>query len=454
MELVLCRGTSGAAARAIREVNLGQGRCLAPCGDVAGGSGRGGEERQSPAAPRVCGRAGRAGSPWLDRAPRTGAGPQSAPSSKPGRNEMAAPLPLGRARGPGARGAAPLPPNNPTLGISSLKLNWNNGGASAGLITARDGRWPPLCPGAFGGWEREEEAGGGGLQPHGDNTGGVSAAVSRPSHNPRLGRSWLHHLCIYFFPRLTGGGGCSRAAWGRPVLRAQTWYLQGGSVAGGQGGPGEARGGLDGPVEAPVGLLEADVVGQLIAVGVELADLALGLQWVPHGAVDAAGEKMMGMGEGPRGAGGSWGGAQPAGPPPPQNRALDGVCVSPSVSPVWGQGHRLGGGPSPTCHRCNSSCVSAPPRRWRVWRRRLRGHGGGVRESWGCVSPPPVPESDRRHSPSELGESSALMERSEAAGDGTERWGTPVGSGGAHQAVPSPCSSFWGGGLIPPPPQL
>lgn len=116
----------------------------------------------------------------------------------------------------------------------------------------------------------------------------------------------------------------------------------------GPGGPGEARGGLDRPVEAPVGLLEADVVGQLIAVGVELADLALGLQWVPHGAVDAAGEKMKGMGtgEGLRGAGGSWGGAQPAGPPP-QNRALDGACVSLSVSPVGGQGHRREGGVKP-----------------------------------------------------------------------------------------------------------
>lgn len=53
-----------------------------------------------------------------------------------------------------------------------------------------------------------------------------------------------------------------------------------------------AVGGLNGAVEAPVRLLEADVVGQLVAVGVQLAHLALGLQRVPGGcsSVDAAGD--------------------------------------------------------------------------------------------------------------------------------------------------------------------
>lgn len=89
-------------------------------------------------------------------------------------------------------------------------------------------------------------------------------------------------------------------------------------------GPRRSGGGLNGAVEAPVRLLEADVVGQLIAVGVQLAHLALGLQWVPGGcrSVDAAGD-----GRGHAGSVGrvptSWRGKRhpekgPAGRTPPQ----------------------------------------------------------------------------------------------------------------------------------------
>lgn len=46
---------------------------------------------------------------------------------------------------------------------------------------------------------------------------------------------------------------------------------------------------LDGAVKSPVGLVEADVVGQLVAGGVELADLTLALEGVSHDAVIAAG---------------------------------------------------------------------------------------------------------------------------------------------------------------------
>lgn len=48
--------------------------------------------------------------------------------------------------------------------------------------------------------------------------------------------------------------------------------------------------GLDGAVEAPVCFLEANVVSQLIAVRVELTHLTLGLQWVTHDTIDAAGD--------------------------------------------------------------------------------------------------------------------------------------------------------------------
>lgn len=53
---------------------------------------------------------------------------------------------------------------------------------------------------------------------------------------------------------------------------------------------GGAWGGLDRAIEAPVCFLEADVVRQLIAVRVELTHLTLGLQWVTHSTIDAAGD--------------------------------------------------------------------------------------------------------------------------------------------------------------------
>lgn len=49
--------------------------------------------------------------------------------------------------------------------------------------------------------------------------------------------------------------------------------------------------GLHEAVIAPISLLESNLVSQLITVGVELAHLTLGLQWVPQGSVDAAGDK-------------------------------------------------------------------------------------------------------------------------------------------------------------------
>lgn len=75
--------------------------------------------------------------------------------------------------------------------------------------------------------------------------------------------------------------------------------------------------GLHEAIVAPIGLLQSDLVGQLVTVGVELAHLALGLQWVPRGSIDAAADKWgtQGVLEGPMGAGGSWGGAEPAGLP-------------------------------------------------------------------------------------------------------------------------------------------
>lgn len=111
-------------------------------------------------------------------------------------------------------------------------------------------------------------------------------------------------------------------------------------------------GGLNGAVEAPVSLLEADVVGQLVAVGVQLAHLALGLQRVPGGcsSLDAAGDgwgHAERVGEGQKGTQGK----DLAAGPLPRN----GIS-----SPGWGA--RV------TCHRRNSSCVSAPSRRWHVWR--------------------------------------------------------------------------------------
>lgn len=66
--------------------------------------------------------------------------------------------------------------------------------------------------------------------------------------------------------------------------------------------------GLHEAVVAPISLLEADLISQLVTVGVELAHLALGLQRVRRGSVNAAGDKG-----GTRGVfGGSWGGAEPA----------------------------------------------------------------------------------------------------------------------------------------------
>lgn len=156
------------------------------------------------------------------------------------------------------------------------------------------------------------------------------------------------------------------------------------------------------------------------------------------------------------GAGGSWGRAQPAGPLPKPGFHfmmwwMRNVCSPTPVSPGGG-GDTVPStmGSSTTCHRCNSSCVSAPPRRWRVWRRRLWGHSRGSGRA-GCLHPwGSRDESSHRHSPSELGESSALRERSAADG-----WhGTVRAADGLWKALcrlcPQPAPPF--GVLIPTPP--
>lgn len=85
--------------------------------------------------------------------------------------------------------------------------------------------------------------------------------------------------------------------------------------------PQHSRGwlGLHEAIVAPIGLLESNLVSQLITVGVELAYLAFGLQWVPRGSIDAAGDKWGTQGElgVSMGAGGSWRGAEPASLPLP-----------------------------------------------------------------------------------------------------------------------------------------
>lgn len=155
------------------------------------------------------------------------------------------------------------------------------------------------------------------------------------------------------------------------------------------------------------------------------------------------------------GAGGSWGRAQPAGPLPKPGFHfmmwwMRNVCSPTPVSPGWGDTVPSTMGSSTTCHRCNSSCVSAPPRRWRVWRRRLWGHSRGSGRA-GCLHPwGSRDESSHRHSPSELGESSALRERSAADG-----WhGTVRAADGLWKALcrlcPQPAPPF--GVLIPTPP--
>lgn len=104
---------------------------------------------------------------------------------------------------------------------------------------------------------------------------------SAPSSEITRSSSWFFSL--YFF--------LEHKSTNFPKPLTERAKLQAASTGGGREGRGHlpqssggrrTAGGLDGPVELPISFLEADLVGQLVTGGAELADLPLGLEGV-HG---------------------------------------------------------------------------------------------------------------------------------------------------------------------------
>lgn len=145
--------------------------------------------------------------------------------------------------------------------------------------------------------------------------------------------------------------------------------------AGGEGSAGQGRRGarsrpcLGRAVEAPVSVLEADVVSQLVAVGVELADFPLGLQGV----------RVGGWGSGAPREGHQPPGAAPTTPGLPTRPQARSGATGPqtTLTPARGPG---------------SAGASSPPRCPPAWPRRLWGTEAGVRglEACGVTRTPPT----------------------------------------------------------------